>query len=95
MAAPVTCKPGATLEEGCLPVETGNEEDLKAVKTAAVVPSPFDDTVAETKTTRSDKLSDSVVSLAPLPPAAILFGGALAGLVYLGRRRKIKAVQED
>lgn len=34
-------------------------------------------------------------SMVPLPPALVLFGGAMLGMIYLGRRRKVKPIQED
>jgi len=39
----------------------------------------------------NDYLFTASVSAVPLPPAALLFGSALAGMGFLGRRRKQKA----
>jgi len=93
-AAPLNCaidpKPG---EQDCEAVKaetTGAVEELKRAKALDSIfanEGEFHDQGIEN--------AKDLVTLAPLPPAAMLFGGAIVGLIYLGRRRKVKAVQED
>lgn len=95
-AAPVECaidqKPG---QKSCEAIEAETPAAITDLKTVPAATTIFAKDSFASEQDGAGEGTGELVSLAPLPPAAMLFGGAIAGLLYLGRRRKVKAVQED
>ncbi len=94
-AAPVACTGDYTDRQNCLALNDTAAAMSDAVRYASILQKSYDQGILYTGETPAPAQTQTKTSMVPLPPALVLFGGAMIGMMYLGRRRKVKPVQDE
>ncbi|MCR9212549.1 MAG: hypothetical protein NXI13_02440 [Proteobacteria bacterium] len=94
-AAPVACSGEYADKADCSALESKAAVRTDAVLYGSVLQKSYDHGILYTGETAAPAETKTKTSMVPLPPALVLFGGAMLGMIYLGRRRKVKPVQDE